>query len=434
MSQVIFDKPYPMPRKQSWKLTALQWLLSRFAHKGRDSHHEHTGLPSRGRYRTPGVASTSQHFLYKRQNFESPLGSASLEPRRRSQDRDCRTRKESFSSRLPAEPSIGLCPSTLCIELTATADTSQTTGLRRRNDSQNLRALVHEAAIAAKTNAKDTWNTSPVSSVSKMPTQFLMEFLEGRAAIENLDHFNAFLIVSPTVKGDRVLYASESLWSTEDFENDEFFLHNKRSVDQTTDIITEIAGNENESVHLMLFGGLPSIGGRTGLVLASLIDVTEFLDALTISDLEIEILIRQINSTNSQDEGPATSLENLSETSDVMQQLVNHVAKSILALYKDYFILSQSAKAPGFYEMSHVSPNIYVDGEYVTDHLSHTPREAISRISRLMGQSKRFFMEVKWGRHGEAKRLYCIPMLSGSRRLWLCLLVDLAHPILWKKE
>ncbi|KAL2366873.1 hypothetical protein RJZ56_000205 [Blastomyces dermatitidis] len=433
MSQVIFDKPYPLPQKRSWKLTALQRLLSRFYQKRRDSRHEHTGLLSRGRDRFPGAVDTSHHFLYKRHKLESPPGSAPLNLHPRSHDRDRRRQNENSSSSLFVEPSRGLCPSTLCIALTDATDISRSTGLRRTNSVRNLRVLVHEAAIAAKADIKATCNTSTVS-VPEMPTKFLIDFLEGRAAIENLDHFNAFLIVSTTAQGDRVLYASEGLWSGEDFENEEHFLHHKRALDQTNDIITEIADDGSERMHLMLFGGLPSTGGRTGLVLASLIDVTNFLDALTYSDLEIDVLIRHINSTSPQDVGPENKPENPSETSDVMRQLVNHVAKSILALYKDYFILSQSANAPGFYEISHVSPNLYVDGEYVTGHLSHTPQDVISRISLMMGQGKRFFLEVKWGSHGREKRLYCIPMLSMGRRRWLCMLVDLIHPILWQEE
>lgn len=422
-----------MRQKRSWKLATLQGLLRRFSQKHKDSRHEHTGLLPGGRDQFPKVSDTLQYFLYGRKIFESQSGSASINLHPRSHDRNRRTRNEKSNSRLSTKPTIGPCPSTLCIALTVTTDISQSTGLRRRNSIRNLRALVHEAAIAANADVKETCNTS-TASAPEMSTKFLIDFLEGKAAIKNLDHFNAFLIVNPTTQGDRVRYASEGLWSAEDFEKEELFLYNKRALDQTSDLITEITEDGNERLHLMLFGGLPSIGGRNGLVLVSLIDITYFLDALTISDLEIETLLRQIYSANSQDVGPENKSENSSETSDVMQQLVNHVAKSILALYKDYFILSQSAKEPGFYEISHVSPNLYVDGEYVTGHLSHTSPAVISRISQLMGQGKRFFLEVKWGSDGRAKRLYCIPMLTGRRRFWLCMLVDPVHPLLWQKE
>ncbi|PGH03158.1 hypothetical protein GX51_04193 [Blastomyces parvus] len=431
MPQVIFEKPYPLPQKRSRKLTALQRLLSRFYQKHRDSRHEHTGLLSGGRDRFPRALNTSHNFLYKRHKVESPPGSAQLNLHPRSHDRDRKRQNENSSSGLFVGPSKGLCPSTLCIALTDTTDISQSPGLRRTKRVRSLKTLVHEAAIAAKGDIKANCNTS---TVPEMPTKFLIDFLEGRAAVENLDHFNAFLIVSPTAQGDRVLYASEDLWSAEDFQNEEHFLHHKRALDQTTAIITDIADDGNERLYLMLFGGLPSTGGRTSLVLASLIDVTHFLDALTYSDLEIDVLIQHINCTSPQDVGPENKPENPSETSDVMRQLVNHVAKSILALYKDYFILSQSVNAPGFYEISHVSPNLYVDGEYVTGHLSHTPQDVITRIGLMMGQGKRFFLEVQWGSHGSAKRLYCIPMLTVGRRLWLCLLVDLIHPILWQEE
>ncbi|OJD22811.1 hypothetical protein ACJ73_05840 [Blastomyces percursus] len=433
MSQVIFDKPYPLPQKRPWKLTTLQRLLSRFYQKRRYSRHEHTGLLSRGRDKFPRALDASHHFFYKRHKLVSPPGSAPLNLHPRSYDCDRRSQNENSSSSLFVEPSRGLCPSTLCIALIDATDISQSTGIRRTNSFRNLRALVLEAAISAKADAEATCNTSTVS-VPEMPTKFLIDFLEGRAAVENLDHFNSFLIVRPTAQGDRVLYASEFLWAGEDFENEEHFLHHKRALDQTNDIVTEITDDGNERVHLMLFGGLPSTGGCSGLVLGSLINVTHFLDALTYSDLEIDVLIRHINSTSPQDVGTENMPENPSETSDVMRQLVNHVAKSILALYKDYFILSQSANAPGFYEISHVSPNLYVDGEYMTGHLSHTPQDVITRISQIMGQGKRFFLEVKWGRHGRAKRLYCIPMLTMGRRLWLCMLVDLIHPILWQEE
>ncbi|OJD19593.1 hypothetical protein AJ78_00450 [Emergomyces pasteurianus Ep9510] len=432
MTQVLFDKPYPRPQKRSWKLVALQWLPRRFSRMRKNALGEqHTGLPFGGRNQFPGERNTPRHFLYRPSKPGPQSGPDSLNLHRISHDLDrWGARNESSYSGLSAKPSIEPCPSTLCIALTVVNDHSQSTGLPRRNGIRDLRTLVHEAALSANTDVNETCNTS-IASVTETPTKFLIDFLEGKAAIENLDHFNDFLIVSPTAQGDRVLYASEGLWSAEDFEKEEFFLYSQRALDQTSGITTETTEDGNERLHLMLFRGLTSIGGLSGLVLVSLIDITYFLDALTISDLEIEALIQQIYSANSQDVGLESKLENSSETSDIMQQLVNHVAKCILALYRDYFILVQSAKEPGFYEISHVSPNLYADGEYITGHLSHTPRGVISQISHLLGQAKRFFVEVNWGSDGRAKRLYCIPMLTGRHQLWLCMLVDPVHPVLW---
>ncbi|OAX82837.1 hypothetical protein ACJ72_02798 [Emergomyces africanus] len=434
MPQVMFDKPYPLPRKRSWKLVALQGLLHRFSRKRIIAHREHTSVPCGGRDPLSKEPNTPRRFLYTPKRTERQFGPDSVNLPQKSHDLDRRrTRNENSYSTLSAETSIGPCSSTLCIPLPITTHLSQSTSLRSNYGVRDLRALVQYAALAATTDVNETCN-SGIASFPETPTKFLIDFLEGKAGIENLDHFNAFLIVRPTEQGARVLYASEGLWSDEDFEKDEFFLYSKRALNQTSGITTETTDDGNERLHLMLFGGLPSIGGRSDLVLVSLIDITYFLDALTISDLEIEALIRQIYTANSQYVGQESKLKDSLETSDVMPQLVNHVVKSILTLYRDYFILAQSAKEQGYYEISHVSSNLYAEGEYVTGHLSHTPPAVISQISQLTGQAKRFVVEVNWGSDGRVKRLYFIPMMTGRRRFWLCMLVDPVHPVLWQGE
>ncbi|EEH38825.2 hypothetical protein PAAG_08552 [Paracoccidioides lutzii Pb01] len=434
MSEIKFDKPYPNRQKRLWGKPALQRLLRHFSQKSKGSDCEHTSIIAGGRKQIPA----NSHRLQQQQQQFYRLGKCELEtdtypsdlpPRSHARDGG-RVANETFNPALFAVPYTLPCPLTLFIAHVVNHDRRYETMLLRKSSARNPIPLVYQIQTSTPENigTDQSCNTSS-APVPEIPGKLLSGLLNGDAAVKILDNFNAFFIISPTCQGDRVLYASENLWSSEDFEKEELFLHKKRAHGQMTDIIMEITEDGNERSLLMLFGDLPTVGGREGLVLVPLIDITNFLDALTLSDLEIEQLLLQIYSADTQGVGSKTK-----SGSEIMQHVINRMASSILALYKDYFTLSKSAKETGFYEISHVSPKVYVDREYVTGHLTHTPEAVISQINKLMGQSQRFSLEIKWGDVGRAKRLYCIPMLGGKYSHWLCMLVDPVHPVFWQDK
>ncbi|PGG97278.1 hypothetical protein AJ79_09264 [Helicocarpus griseus UAMH5409] len=428
MSRVRFDRPYPIPEKQQHRLTTLQRLFHHLSSISESSDQTQTGPISRGRGRFSRASQPSRHFYYRPSSGELKASPDSYDPPSRRKVYNERDSQPEKSSTGPSNvPYSRPCPSTLRIPITTNTPSDRSSTTRRTDSSPDLRGSSDEVSIPA--NA-DAGSTGGIQARGIQKT-FFADFLKGDATITKLDHFDAFLIVYPTPHGDRVMYASESLWSSEDFKMEEFFLHNKRRPDQRTDITTVVDEDGNAHQHLMFFGKLEFVGGHNDLVLVSLVEITDILNALAASDSEIEVFMKQIQLllSTSEEEPVSNSL-----ASDIMQQLIERVAKKILVLYKDYFILSQSAKEPPFYQISHVSPNVSADTEYAPGHLNYTPQAVLHRISKLMERGKRFSVEIKWGNKGRDKRLYCTPVLSGQCRHWLCMLVDPVYPALWQEE
>ncbi|KAK2813849.1 hypothetical protein FQN50_000250 [Emmonsiellopsis sp. PD_5] len=474
MSQISFDKPYPAPQEQlPWTTAAMQGLLRVFAQKINSTRHkEEASRIRRVRSRSSRSSSLSAYLLVApasasgssqptvdvnetsstRSSSRTSISSygdsisiiskgTGLEAAEKSsihhEQTSSRTRDTHFDANFPSPYTLDN-PTTLSIFLADATATEQSTPLRRKRGIPNLKSPSSQRSLPSQISSKPMASNSAVSAPKA--SHPLLDFLDGNTNIDSLAHFETFFIVQPTPQGDRVVYTSDNLWCGEDFGIEDFFLHNERIPGQASNIVTEVDEDENEISRLMLFGGLPSIGGRNRLLLVSVIDVTDFLDALTISDLEIEILMRQIHSRKSSRGGKTSANETRTvassvdgEISDLMQRLLKEATKQILTLYRDYFILSQSAKQPSFYEISHVSPNLYAAGEYGTVHLTRTPHAVMRQMGEMMSRGKRFSIDVKWGNSGRDQRLYCIPMLNLNSRRWLCMLVDPSHPPLWKE-
>ncbi|KAK2767942.1 hypothetical protein FQN53_006385 [Emmonsiellopsis sp. PD_33] len=474
MSQISFDKPYPATQEQlPWTTAAMHGLLRVFAQKINSTrHHKEASRIRRVRSRSSRSSSLSSYLLVapasasgssqhtvdvnetssNRSSSKTSISScrdsisiiskgtgleAAEQPSIHHEQTSSRTCDTHFDANFPAPYTLDN-PTTLSIFLADDTVTDQRTPLRRKKGVPNLKSPSFQRPLPSQISGNPMASNSAVSTPKA--SHPLLDFLDGNTNIDSLAHFETFFIVKPTPQGDRVLYTSDNLWRGEDFGMEDLFLHNERTPGQASNIITEVDEDENEISRLMLFGGLPSIGGHNGLLLVSAVDVTDFLDALTINDLEIEILMRQIHSRKSSRGGRTSENEARTvassvdgEISDLMQRLLKEATKQILALYRDYFILSQSAKQPSFYEISHVSPNLYAAGEYVAVHLTHTPQAVMRQMGEMMSRGKRFSIEVKWGNSGRDQRLYCIPMLNLNSRRWLCILVDPNHPPLWKE-
>ena len=111
--------------------------------------------------------------------------------------------------------------------------------------------------------------------------------------------------------------------------------------------------------------------------------------------------------------------------------VLDEFMSSLKHLYSDFFLLARSALDDKYYELCNVSPSIYVRGDYVTGHLSHTSPEDVGRLSSRLGEGKCFSQGVRWGDKGMEKQLYCIPLYGQRSVTWICMLVDDNVPTLW---
>ena len=114
-----------------------------------------------------------------------------------------------------------------------------------------------------------------------------------------------------------------------------------------------------------------------------------------------------------------------------VDDVLNEFMASLKHLYSDFFLLARSALDDKYYELCNVSPSIYVRGDYVTGHLSHTSPENVERLSSRLGEGKCFSQGVRWGERGSEKQMYCIPLYGQRSVTWICMLVDDNVPTLW---
>jgi hypothetical protein len=221
----------------------------------------------------------------------------------------------------------------------------------------------------------------------------------------------------------------------------------QHAVGKSCDIITATDRDGHEVSYLVLFGQLPSaITGENRFLLTSLVDITELLSSVISGGLETESSTKEnlmetrsiclaIRSNSNMESltsrhGSVSSTTPPSELDDVWMAVAhegmqapdiqvpqqeqnpsdhprddsaasplpeeqNGFAKRVLRLYKDYFILSKSPLDDRYYEISHVSPAVHAEGEYVSDHLTHTRPAVVEQLSEGLGSSERFTLDVK---------------------------------------
>lgn len=363
--------------------------------------------------------------------------------------------------------------------------------------------------------------SGPPATTTRLQNAATKSFFDNEQLINTLEHFSAFSILDTLSEGEPLVFASDDLWNPQFYEaGHQYFLDLQRNTDKLCEIITDTDDDGNELTYLVLFGGFPSpTTGQNRFLLASFIDITKFLDTVTIDDMNIEKFIRQsytaekgkpptaaaerrspsvlknrrrdtmsngssppnspasggdiwiklavdthhespinnivltpsddgdeddwssditiINDDSDNDNEENSKTREIQYTSSAMlQSILDEFTNKLLNLYKNYFILARSPHDSRFYEISHVSPSLYVQRDYVAGHLSHTPPAIVAQLSRDLGRRspcrQRFSLEVKWGDDGIDKRLYCVPLFGeeGSES-WICMLIDSELPLLW---
>ncbi|WEW54660.1 hypothetical protein PRK78_000080 [Emydomyces testavorans] len=312
-----------------------------------------------------------------------------------------------------------------------------------------------------------------------------------------LDHFSAFYILRAKPKRTSSSYASEDVWAFWTLRSTiEISLNIKYDEEKICDFLNDIDANGNETIYLALINRVLTVrSGDPRLLVASIIDVTDFLNYVTYEDMECQKTMKAKPqrpippSSNRRDSGGVSSgsafghslhpvssqtgndastafskanpspfgqwfsngitedqTENqkllgdhedtvhMEDISQVAQQILKEISESLLSLYGEYFILARPQTGDSVYDMSHISPRLCESGEYITAHLFYTPQAVIDRIGELLADNERFSINIKWGLEGLDKRLYCVPLFGQRSRPWLCLLIDPTLPNLWPEE
>lgn len=123
---------------------------------------------------------------------------------------------------------------------------------------------------------------------------------------------------------------------------------------------------------------------------------------------------------------PSTAPSHATATDEILEFMAN-----LQELYSDMFVLGPSPLAEDAYEICNVSPRVYESKEYIDGHLSRTAVEDIERLSKCLGGLEPFSMKVRWGSHGEEKRMYCSPLYGGPSITWICYLTNIRQPQYW---
>ncbi|KAF3481159.1 uncharacterized protein GIQ15_03918 [Arthroderma uncinatum] len=271
-----------------------------------------------------------------------------------------------------------------------------------------------------------------------------------------------------------VVAASRNIWSAGD-HGDNFPLNINVLEEDACPVVSGYDEDGNGISYLIIVTKLfTALSGECRLFLASLLDITDFLHAVTFEDLEMRkyakvynaededssSIISQINlSTTNQadttlqptDKGHAKEMRPMlkepgRETarsvpspmgmgpSQTTEQLLSEFSAELLYLYKDTFILARSPLDNKLYKISHVSRSLLADGEYIRSHLKHTPADKMQLLSKCLGQNDQFDMVINWGDSGTEKRLYCAPIYCHTSRDWVCTLTDIEAPYLWRRN
>ncbi|KAF7506249.1 hypothetical protein GJ744_012057 [Endocarpon pusillum] len=128
---------------------------------------------------------------------------------------------------------------------------------------------------------------------------------------------------------------------------------------------------------------------------------------------------------------PTRSTTSQSSLNYADEKVIETFIDSLQVLYSQYFLLACSPRNGDFYEICYVSPAVYASGEYVSDHLSHTPFNLVNEFGAHLAAGKRFRTVIRWGVDGVKKQLYCVPLMGHEPAPWICMLVGEGTPICW---
>lgn len=331
----------------------------------------------------------------------------------------------------------------------------------------------------------------PVALQSSTSLPVESEIADGIASIT---HFSTFCVLDTSSEGCPVIATSQDLRHVLDLG--ESFCLNNQTVDGTSmDIITGVDSNGASVTHLVLFSPLiiPS-SGRSRFMLASLVDVTDFihsaaavpdLDETSIStlsgqevqtprfapppcawyessselsvddflggcclsdipstvctpprqhieeDVWVDIATEERKRQKADVSANVSQLSSRSSQSSRIDDVLDRFISALQELYSDFFLLGASALDEDYYEICNVSPRVYALREFVDGHLSRTSEQGMLTLTQELTGGRSFSMLVRWGVQGQEKRLYCVPLYARHSTTWVCFLVPPGLSLLW---
>ncbi|KAM5475468.1 hypothetical protein MauCBS54593_001157 [Microsporum audouinii] len=280
--------------------------------------------------------------------------------------------------------------------------------------------------------------------------------------VQLLDHFSSFCVLDAKSPSNAVIAASKDIYSAGG-RGEQFPLNIKVLEEESCPVVSGFDDHGNNVSYLIIATKLYTAkSGKFQLFLATLLDITDFLHAVTLEDLELRrypgtldngrgglsSIPSRLNldaaditdtSLKAMDENKGTEIRpSQSPTSmspsQTIEQLLSEFSAELLYLYKDTFILARSPQDNTLYKISHVSRSLYAEGEYIHSHLKHTPADKMQLLSEHLGKDCRFDLVVNWGDSGVEKRLYCAPIYYSSSWDWVCTMTDIDVPYLWHRK
>lgn len=113
-----------------------------------------------------------------------------------------------------------------------------------------------------------------------------------------------------------------------------------------------------------------------------------------------------------------------STSSKHVETALDQLLETVQRLYSGFVVLGKSPLDEQTYEICYVSYSIHASHEYAEGQLSETFWRDQQTIERHLALDRPFQVNVHWGTKGEARRLYCAPLLGRSNITWVCFLVD----------
>lgn len=305
-------------------------------------------------------------------------------------------------------------------------------------------------------------------------------FAEITSLIYALEHFTFFCLLDPSSPDEPFTCASNFPWSSTQLQEKlkTFCVDALREGGKVCDIIADASSDGPEKSYLALVDNFHTVTPEShDYSLACVVDVTSFINAATPechmheSQTVNEAGIRHdyhktkerpmVPIVSSDRDKLAAAVRNDGEarrrisvarrerrslrlkhylarntredptSNDLVDRTTAEFTNRFLEFYSNCFMLSRSPSDDEYYEMTHVSDNIYRRKEHIDGHLTHSSREVFRQVRKALGRDERFTIRVRWGHEPIEKRLYCVPLIDPETQGWICLLVDSDVPLLW---
>ena len=308
------------------------------------------------------------------------------------------------------------------------------------------------------------------------------------ASVLSVIHFQSFCVLDTNIPGCPVTATTDDLRYNMTI-GQQFKLDIESTKSSSIDLVTGRGISGDEITYLVMFSPLISVGTEsTRFVLASLVDVTDFLQDAAIEpeldsrpptplswtsmtepniQLSPDDLLGGCSIAEDQD-NMETILDRLYDSKHLPEDIwlsiaaeeqskkpktttspppTPHLLDSILStfltnlqtLYSHIFILSLNALSDQNFEISHISPSISSSNQHLTGHMTLTSKQTLHDFTVSLAGQKRFRSVIRWGDEGVRMQCYCVPLGGGKdadcgrrrRSVWLCVLVGMDMPVLW---